>query len=73
MKKPWKERHVYGFTCAKCGHRRQSFRRARARKEVCRLCRPHKAVPDNQMSMFQDQDTEIAETLKDGCKLEYVK
>ena len=47
----YKERHIYYFTCSKCGNKRQSFKRSRARKEICKKCRGQQ-VPENQSSIF---------------------
>lgn len=47
-----KERHLYFYTCSKCGVvNRCSFKRSVARGEVCRKCRNH-PVNENQMSLI---------------------
>jgi len=59
MSRLYKERRLYFFLCAKCGHRAQSFKRRRARGELCRLCR--RPTNENQQSLF-----EIPRTERDG-------
>lgn len=49
--KNWKERHVYYFHCTECLKRRQTLKRSRAKKGICRACRKGK-VPDNQLGLF---------------------
>lgn len=56
------ERRVYIFVCDNCGHKRQSFKRARARKKTCRSCGVlgRKAmIAKNQTSLFPMQAANI--------------
>ena len=50
--KKFKERRLYYFTCAKCGHRATTFKRRRVRAEICRNCRHVETVDPNQGSLF---------------------
>lgn len=57
----WKERHIYYFHCKTCpnGPRRQSFKRAVARRELCRKCRSSKGkVSKNQLVLFSSFEQE---------------
>lgn len=50
--KPYKERHLYFFTCSKCGTvNRSSFKRAKAKKAICRKCRRH-TMDKNQLTFI---------------------
>ena len=79
----FKERHVYFFRCGKCDRRRQSLKRSRARKGICRRCRGRQAgeVSENQLGLFpvpaeearRIRDGECADALDAGCRLEYAK
>lgn len=48
--KNFKERRIYSFLC-KCGRKAQSYRRSRAKRELCRVCR-RPQVDDRQQSFF---------------------
>ena len=48
-----KERRLYVFVCAQCHKQATSLRRARAKKELCRLCRAGIVANDNQLSLFR--------------------
>lgn len=54
MKTVYKERRLYFYTCSKCGGtNRCSFKRAKAKKAVCRKCK-RLAINKNQIPLFPD-------------------
>lgn len=50
--KKYKERRLYYFTCAGCGHRANTFKRRRVKAELCRKCRKGPKVDPNQGALF---------------------
>lgn len=51
-KRIYKERRIYFFTCSNCGFTRQSYKRAKANKAICRNCKFGKTVNKDQVPMF---------------------
>jgi transcription initiation factor IIE alpha subunit len=52
--KVYRERHIYFFVCSNCDILRQSFKRAKARRGICRKCRSKNAVHKDQLSLIGD-------------------
>lgn len=61
--KIYKERRLYYFTCNVCGSKtRNTFKRSKAKKGICKKCRRHEEINKNQLTLFPISFSNLKQT-----------